>query len=123
MSISDALIIKRAMSTAEVEYLFWMGIPPELAVLFEQKLQFILPNHDTRTPYPIATICAIAEKHFKHDKFTEMMLSTPYLDSDNTSSDSDDTSGSDSELRPMPLKYSNHNNSNNSKDLKMKLME
>ena len=96
MSISDALIRKNIMNTAEVEYLFWMGIPPELAALFEQKLQYLLPNHDIGKPYPVATICAIAEKHFKHDKFTEMMLSTPYLDSD-TSSDSDDTSGSESD--------------------------
>jgi len=84
------------MNTAEVEYLFWMGIPSELAALFEQKLQYLFPNHDIGKPYPVATICAIAEKHFKHDKFTEMMLSTPYLDSDN-SSDTDDTSGSESD--------------------------
>jgi len=96
MSISDALVRKNIMNTAEVEYLFWMGIPPELAALFEQKLQYLLPNHDIGKPYPVATICAIAEKHFKRDKFTEMMLSTPYLDSDN-SSDSDDTSGSESD--------------------------
>jgi len=96
MSISDALIRKSAMNSAEVDYLFWMGIPPELAALFEQKLQFMLPNHDIGKPYPVQTICAIAEKHFKRDKFTEMMLSTPYLDSD-SSSDSDDTSGSESD--------------------------
>jgi hypothetical protein len=96
MSISDALIRKNIMNKAEVEYLFWMGIPPELAALFEQKLQYLLPNHDIGKPYPVDTICAIAEKHFKRDKFTEMMLSTPYLDSD-TSSDSDDTSGTESD--------------------------
>jgi len=65
MSISDALIRKSVMNAAEVAYLFWMGIPPELAALFEQKLQFMIPDHDTGKPYPVQTICAIAEKHFK----------------------------------------------------------
>ena len=95
--ISGFLTKKQLITTRDVDGYFWHGIPSELRTLFEFKLQATNPKHDAAVPWPMEKVTAIAESHFKRDKFSKMFFHSTKLANHESSDESDGGSSSDSE--------------------------
>jgi hypothetical protein len=120
-SIAGLLLAKRRLTEIEYAGYFWQGLPTDLKTIFEAKLAAKVPAHDLSQPYPVSEVCAVAESHFKRDKFTDMLLhisrpdsdSDPESDSDSDDADSESSDSSDSE-------YESRHRKKKKKDLKKK---
>ena len=92
---------KKHISERDFSGYFWYGLPADLRVVFEGKLQMKYPLHDTAEPWQISYITAVAEEYFKRDKFSDMLLhAEPFgygHDTDDCDSGTESDSESDSE--------------------------
>ena len=98
-SKAGALLSRKEISDKDFQTYFWLGLPESLRTIIEPKIQAQITNYDASTPYTIEQICSVAENHFKHNKFTEMVFNPLKYqpDEDSDSEDSDESSDSESD--------------------------
>ena len=109
MSLAGHLRATNQLSERDYLGYFWIGIPVGLQSLIEERLQARYPDFDTRDPWPIEHVTAVAELHFKRGKYSDRLLQLPtklresndsdYPDSDDEESSSDSDSDSDYDRR------------------------
>ena len=93
-TIAGYLHNKGQMSEWDYFGYFWTGIHQDTKSAFQPMLMVDYPSHDMSKPYSITEVNTVAEKHYKRDRFSDLL---PALSNWRDASDSDSDYDSDTE--------------------------
>ena len=96
-SMAGELLGRKEITERDFQAYFWLGLPENIRLIFEPKIQAQIPNYDASVPYTIEQICSVAENHFKRNKFTEMVFNPLKYQPDDSSDSEDSADSSDSD--------------------------
>ena len=77
MARAGHLRSRNLLSEEEFHGYFWLGLPPSLKEILEERMISRYPTHNTFNPWTIEQTCTVAEAHFKRGKYSERLLQFP----------------------------------------------